>query len=154
MQLHEVASSDLMVKNTVNSLTSSILYALLFVTLVVLLFLRDWKSCFIVFVTMPVSLIAAFIVMYLLDFTINIFSLISLVVAIGMVVDNAIVVLENITQHIEHGARPKEAARFGASEMGLAIAASTATTIVASLHARHDKIAMRQTLLRIKLERK
>lgn len=130
VQLYEVASSDLMVRHSVNSLTSSILYALLFVTLVVLLFLRDWKSSFIVFVTMPVSLIAAFIVMYLLDFTINIFSLISLVVAIGMVVDNAIVVLENITQHIEHGARPKEAARFGASEMGLAIAASTATTIV------------------------
>lgn len=130
VQIFEVMSSDLLVRGAVRSLTGSILYALLFVTLVVLVFLRDWKSSFIVFVTMPVSLIAAFIVMYLLKFSINIFSLISLIVAIGMVVDNAIVVLENITQHIERGARPKEAARFGTSEMGLAIAASTATTVV------------------------
>ena len=73
------------------------------------------------------------IVMGLLGYTINIFSLVALVIAIGMVVDNAIVVLENITQHIERGAMPKQAAMFGASEMGLAIAASTLTTIVVFL---------------------
>ena len=133
VQIFEIISSDEIVKASINNLSSSLWYALLFVTLVVLLFLRDWKSSLIVFLTMPVSLISAFIVMRLLNYTINIFSLVALVIAIGMVVDNAIVVLENITQHIERGAKPKQAAMFGASEMGLAIAASTVTTIVVFL---------------------
>ena len=133
VQIFEVIGSDELVTSSINNLSSSIWYALLFVTLVVLLFLREWKSSLIVFLTMPVSLISAFIVMGLLGYTINIFSLVALVIAIGMVVDNAIVVLENITQHIERGAMPKQAAIFGASEMGLAIAASTLTTIVVFL---------------------
>lgn len=132
-QVHEILSSEEIVTGSVNNLTSSIWYALIFVTLVVLMFLREWKSSFIVFITMPVSLISAFIAMYIMDYTINIFSLMSLVIAIGMVVDNAIVVLENITQHIEKGADPKQAAIFGTSEMGMAIAASTATTLVVFL---------------------
>ncbi len=131
--MHEVLSSEEIVTGSVNNLTSSIWYALIFVTLVVLMFLREWKSSFIVFITMPVSLISAFIAMYIMDYTINIFSLMSLVIAIGMVVDNAIVVLENITQHIEKGADPKQAVIFGTSEMGMAIAASTATTLVVFL---------------------
>ncbi|MBL6452344.1 MAG: efflux RND transporter permease subunit [Porphyromonas sp.] len=133
VQIFEVIGSDELVTSSINNLSSSIWYALIFVTLVVLLFLREWKSSLIVFLTMPVSLISAFIVMNLLGYTINIFSLVALVIAIGMVVDNAIVVLENITQHIERGAMPKQAAMFGASEMGLAIAASTLTTIVVFL---------------------
>ena len=133
VQISEVIGSDELVISSINNLSSSIWYALIFVTLVVLLFLREWKSSLIVFLTMPVSLISAFIVMNILGYTINIFSLVALVIAIGMVVDNAIVVLENITQHIERGAMPKQAAMFGASEMGLAIAASTLTTIVVFL---------------------
>lgn len=133
VQIFEVIGSDELVTSSINNLSSSIWYALIFVTLVVLLFLREWKSSLIVFLTMPVSLISAFIVMNVLGYTINIFSLVALVIAIGMVVDNAIVVLENITQHIERGAMPKQAAMFGASEMGLAIAASTLTTIVVFL---------------------
>ena len=133
VQIFEVIGSDELVTSSINNLSSSIWYALIFVTLVVLLFLREWRSSLIVFLTMPVSLISAFIVMNVLGYTINIFSLVALVIAIGMVVDNAIVVLENITQHIERGAMPKQAAMFGASEMGLAIAASTLTTIVVFL---------------------
>lgn len=133
VRIFEVIGSDELVTSSINNLSSSIWYALIFVSLVVLLFLREWKSSLIVFLTMPVSLISAFIVMNLLGYTINIFSLVALVIAIGMVVDNAIVVLENITQHIERGAMPKQAAMFGASEMGLAIAASTLTTIVVFL---------------------
>lgn len=133
IEVYEVMSTDEMVVSTVKNLTSSIWYALIFVTLVVLMFLREWKSSLIVFVTMPISLISAFITMYLLGYTINIFSLMSLIIAIGMVVDNAIVVLENITQHIESGAKPKQAAIFGASEMGMAIVASTVTTLVVFL---------------------
>ncbi|MDN4753456.1 efflux RND transporter permease subunit [Porphyromonadaceae bacterium W3.11] len=133
VKISEVLSSDEVVVNSVNNLTSSILYALVFVTLVVLMFLREWKSSLIVFLTMPVSLISAFIAMYAFGYTINTFSLMSLVIAIGMVVDNAIVVLENITQHIERGSKPKQAAIFGTSEMGMAILASTATTLVVFL---------------------
>lgn len=133
IQVHEVISTDEVVTQSVNNLTSSIWYALIFVTFVVLMFLREWKSSLIIFITMPVSLISAFIAMYVMGYTINIFSLMALVIAIGMVVDNAIVVLENITQHIEKGSKPKQAAIFGALEMGMAIAASTATTLVVFL---------------------
>ena len=133
IQVHEIISTDEVVTQSVNNLTSSIWYALVFVTLVVLMFLREWKSSLIIFITMPVSLISAFIAMYTMGYTINIFSLMALVIAIGMVVDNAIVVLENITQHIEKGSKPKQAAIFGALEMGMAIAASTATTLVVFL---------------------
>lgn len=133
IKIHEVLSSEEIITGSINNLTSSIWFALVFVTLVVLMFLREWKSSFIIFMTMPVSLISAFIAMYIMDYTINIFSLMSLIIAIGMVVDNAIVVLENITQHIEKGSNPKQAAIFGTSEMGMAIAASTATTLVVFL---------------------
>ncbi|HHV85786.1 MAG TPA: efflux RND transporter permease subunit [Petrimonas sp.] len=133
IELHEIISTDEIVTESVNNLTSSIWYALIFVTFVVLMFLREWKSSLIIFVTMPVSLISAFITMYAMGYTINLFSLMALVIAIGMVVDNAIVVLENITQHIEKGSKLKQAAIFGASEMGMAIAASTATTLVVFL---------------------
>ena len=133
VQINEMISTDEMVTESVKNLTSSLFYALIFVTLVVLMFLREWRSSLIIFVTMPVSLISAFIVMYVMDFTINIFSLMSLIIAIGMVVDNAIVVLENITQHIERGTKPRQAAIFGTSEMGMAISASTVTTLVVFL---------------------
>lgn len=133
IQVHEIISNDEVVTQSVNNLTSSIWYALVFVTLVVLMFLREWKSSLIIFITMPVSLMSAFIAMYAMGYTINIFSLMALVIAIGMVVDNAIVVLENITQHIEKGSKPKQAAIFGALEMGMVIAASTATTLVVFL---------------------
>jgi HAE1 family hydrophobic/amphiphilic exporter-1 len=93
------------------------------------MFLRKWRNSLIVILTIPFSLIVAFITMKLLNYTINIFSLMSLIVAIGMVVDNAIVVLENITRHIEEGAKPIQAAIFGTAEMGNAITASTLTTI-------------------------
>lgn len=128
--IKEILSSDEVISQSISNLSSSLWYALIFVSLVVLLFLRDWKSGLIIFTTMPISLISGFIMMRLMDYTINIFSLTSLVIAIGMVVDNAIVVLENITQHRDRGERIKQAAIFGTSEMGMAIAASTATTLV------------------------
>lgn len=130
IEIFEIINTDEVITQSINSLSSSIWWALLFVCLVVFVFLRDWKSSLIIFLTIPFSLITAFITMYILDFTINIFSLMALVIAIGMVVDNAIVVLENITQHIEKGSKPKIAAIFGSSEMGMAISASTLTTLM------------------------
>jgi hydrophobe/amphiphile efflux-1 (HAE1) family protein len=117
------------VKEVTKNLSDTIWYAGLFVIIVVFVFLRKWRNSLIVILTIPFSMILAFITMQLLNYTINIFSLMSLIVAIGMVVDNAIVVIENINRHIEEGAKPKQAAIFGTSEMGNAIIASTLTTI-------------------------
>ncbi|HOK38660.1 MAG: efflux RND transporter permease subunit [Bacteroidales bacterium] len=111
------------------SLQGTIYYAALFVILVVFIFLRDWRNSFIVILTIPFSMMTAYITMKIAGFTINIFSLMSLIVAIGMVVDNAVVVLENINSYIERGAKPKEASIFATGEMGKAITASTLTTI-------------------------
>lgn len=133
VEMGVVMRSDELVSESINNLSESLWYALIFVVIVVIAFLRSWKQSLIVFITIPFSLIVAFIVMYASGWTINIFSLMSLVVASGMVVDNAIVVLENITQHIEKGAKPKQASMFGTSEMGMAISASTLTTIVVFL---------------------
>jgi HAE1 family hydrophobic/amphiphilic exporter-1 len=133
VKISEVMKSDELITESINNLSESLWYALFFIVLVVMAFLRNWKQSVIVFITIPFSLIVAFIVMFASGWTINIFSLMSLVVASGMVVDNAIVVLENITQHIEKGAKPKQAAIFGSSEMGMAISASTLTTIVVFL---------------------
>ncbi len=125
----EIVDSSDIVKRSISNLSSTLWWAGLFVILVVLMFLREWKSSLIIMLTMPVSLIVAFIFMFLAGYSINIFSLMAVVIAIGMVVDNAIVVLENITRHMENGSRPKQAAVFGASEIGTAISASTLTTI-------------------------
>jgi HAE1 family hydrophobic/amphiphilic exporter-1 len=126
--LEIVDSSDIVVRS-INNLSSTLWWAGFFVILVVFVFLRQWRSSLIIMLTMPVSLVVAFVYMLLADYSINIFSLMSIVIAIGMVVDNAIVVLENITRHMEQGSKPRQAAIFGASEMGMAISASTLTTI-------------------------
>lgn len=126
--LEIVDSSDIVVRS-ISNLSSTLWWAGLFVVMVVFLFLREWKSSLIIMLTMPVSLIAAFIFMFMAGYSINIFSLMAVVIAIGMVVDNAIVVLENITRHVENGTPPMKAAVAGASEIGNAISASTLTTI-------------------------
>ncbi|PID29989.1 MAG: acriflavine resistance protein B [Candidatus Cloacimonadota bacterium] len=118
-----------LVFHSIENLKSTIGWAALFVIMVVLFFLRDFKSSVIIILTIPFSLIGAFAVMYFMGYSINIFSLMALVIAIGMVVDNAIVVLENIIKHTEKGVKPREASIFGTSEMGMAISASTLTTI-------------------------
>jgi HAE1 family hydrophobic/amphiphilic exporter-1 len=129
VKITEVMNSSELVSESVSNLSTTIFYAAIFVILVVLFFLRELRSSVIIILTIPFSLIIAFSYMFIARFTINIFSLMSLAIAIGMVVDNAIVVLENITRHIELGEKPREASIFGASEMGLAITGSTLTTI-------------------------
>ncbi len=118
---------------TVNSLAETVFFALLFVMLVVLFFLGRWRATLIIILTIPISLIAAFIYLSLTGGTLNIISLSSLSLAIGLVVDDAIVVLENITTHIERGSRPKTAAVNGTNEVGLSIIASTLTIIAVFL---------------------
>ncbi len=119
--------------DSVNNLKATMFTGILFVILVTAIFLRRIRTIFIIVIMIPTSLIIAFIFLYMLDFTINLISLMALAIASGMVVDNGIVVLENITRHIERGGRITASAIFGANEMGLAITASTATTIVVFL---------------------
>ncbi len=133
VELFELVATDDLVIGALNNLSYTILWAWLFVIAVVFIFLREWKSSLIVFLTMPFALIVAFLCMFLLGWTINMFSLMSLVIAIGMVVDAAIVVLENINSHMAAHHSPHTAAITGASEVGLAITASTATTIAVFL---------------------
>ncbi|MFV0471857.1 MAG: efflux RND transporter permease subunit [Paludibacteraceae bacterium] len=115
--------------STINGLSETVLFAFLFVALVVLFFLGRWRATVIIILTIPVSLVASFIYLYITDSTLNIISLSSLSIAIGMVVDDAIVVLENITTHIERGSSPKNAAVHGTNEVSLSVVASTLTII-------------------------
>ena len=118
---------------SINNLSETLFYALLFVVLVVLVFLGRWQATFIISLSIPISLIAGFIYIYLSGGTINIITLSSLSIAIGMVVDDSIVVLENITKKLERGAFAREAAIYGTNEVSLAVVASTLTIIAVFL---------------------
>ena len=111
--------------NAINGLTESIFYALLFVILVVLIFLGNWRATIIIGLTIPISLVTSFIYLLLADSSLNIISLASLTVAIGMVVDDAIVVLENISKHIDRGENPREAAICATNEVWTSVIATT-----------------------------
>ncbi len=118
---------------SINNLTETVLYALLFVVIVVWFFLGRWRATLIVTLSIPVSLIVGFIYMLLTGDTINIITLSSIAIAIGMVVDDSIVVLENATKHIERGSYPREAAIYGTNEVSNAVMASTLTVIAVFL---------------------
>ncbi len=117
------------IRNTIASLVETVLYALLFVVIVVLFFLGRWRATIIITLTIPISLIASFIYLYATGNTLNIVSLSALSISIGMVVDDAIVVLENVTTHIERGSAPKQAAVHGTNEVAISVVASTLTLI-------------------------
>lgn len=115
--------------NTINTLSETILYAMLFVVIVVFLFLGRWRATVIISITIPMSLIASFIYLYATGGSLNMISLSCLSIAIGSVVDDAIVVLENVTTHIERGSDPKQAAIHGTNEVAISVIASTLTMI-------------------------
>ncbi|MDR2839971.1 MAG: efflux RND transporter permease subunit [Paludibacter sp.] len=121
------------INNSINSLSETVIFAFLFVILVVLFFLGRWRATIIICLTIPVSLIAAFIYLMFTGGTLNVISLSSLSIAIGMVVDDAIVVLENITKHLERKARPVDAAVYGTNEVWLAVIATTLTVVAVFL---------------------
>ncbi|WP_251620027.1 efflux RND transporter permease subunit [Odoribacter lunatus] len=123
-----VDNSDFIVKS-INNLQDSLKYALIFVVLVVFLFLGRWRATFIIALTIPISLIVAFIYLFATGESLNVISLSSLSIAIGMVVDDAIVVLENITKHIDRGSRPREAAKYGTNEVWLSVIVTTLVTV-------------------------
>lgn len=133
IQLGVVVDMSESISDSISSLSETIMYAFLFVVLVVLFFLGRWRATFIIILTIPVSLIVAFIYLKVVDSTLNIISLSSLSIAIGMVVDDAIVVLENITKHIERGSTPKEAAIHATNEVWLAVIATTLVVVAVFL---------------------
>lgn len=115
--------------DTISSLVETIQYAILFVVLVVFVFLGRWRATVIICLTIPMSLIASFIYLLIADASLNMISLSCLSIAIGNVVDDAIVVLENVTTHIERGSDPKQAAVHGTNEVAISVIASTLTMI-------------------------
>jgi len=121
-------TSDFII-DSIRNLSKTLLFALIFVTLVVLFFLGRWRATFIVVLTIPIALIVAFIYLFFTGNSINVISLSSLSIAIGMVVDDAIVVLENITKHIERGSSPREAAIYATNEVWLAVIVTTLTVV-------------------------
>ncbi|MDR1006218.1 MAG: efflux RND transporter permease subunit [Bacteroidales bacterium] len=129
IKLQEVMNTTDNIKNSINSLMETIILACLFVIIVVLFFLGKWRATIIILMTIPVSLIASFIYLYASGNSLNIISLSAISIAIGMVVDDAIVVLENITTHIERGSKPREAAIYGTNEVAVAVIAATLTLL-------------------------
>ena len=129
VKIDTIVDTSEYIVNSINNLAEAVILGAVFVSIVILLFLRKWRATLIILLTLPVSLIGAFIYLYFTGNTINIISLSSLSIAVGMVVDDAIVILENIAHHVERGARPREAAIFGSSEVGLAVTASTLTIV-------------------------
>jgi len=133
VKMYPVMDSSRDIINSLNSLKSTVWTGGILVILVVWFFLRQFLPSLIIALTIPFSLLIAFIYLFLSGKTINTISLSSLTIAIGMVVDNAIVVVDNVYRHLERGQRPQEASIFGTSEMFLAVAASTLTTVVVFL---------------------
>jgi hydrophobic/amphiphilic exporter-1 (mainly G- bacteria), HAE1 family len=129
VKIEKIFDSSSFIKGSISNLTETLMFAGIFVVLVVLFFLGRWRATFIIILTIPISLLAAFIYLFLTGSSINIISLSSLSIAIGMVVDDAIVVLENITRHIERGSSPREAAIYATNEVWLAVIVTTLTVV-------------------------
>ena len=123
-----IDSSDNILR-TINSLKETILITFLVVMMIVYIFLGRWKGTLIVILSIPIALLASLMYLFGTGNTLNIISMSALSIAIGMVVDDAIVVLENVTTHLERGEKPKEAAVHGTAEVGISVIASTLTML-------------------------
>ena len=129
IQFTTVMDSSTNIVNTINSLKETILITFLLVMLVVYVFLGRWKATLIVVLSIPIALLASLMYLFATGNSLNIISMSALSIAIGMVVDDAIVVLENVTTHLERGEKPKEAAVHGTAEVGISVIASTLTML-------------------------
>ncbi len=129
MKVQVAYDRSLFIAESVKNVYITIAEAVVLVVLIIFFFLRSFRATLIPLVTIPVSLIGAFALMFALGFSINTLTLLSLVLAIGLVVDDAIVMLENIFRHIEEGKSPREAAFIGSREIGFAVIAMTLTLV-------------------------
>ena len=118
------------IRRSISEVEETLLIAFLLVVLVIFLFLRDWRTTIIPVVAIPISIIGTFFVMYIMGFSINVLTLLGLVLAIGIVVDDAIVVLENIYSKVERGMNATEAGFKGSAEIYLAIIATTVALVI------------------------
>ncbi len=123
-----IDSSDNII-NTINSLKETILITFIVVMLVVFIFLGRWRATFIIVLSIPIALLASLVYLLATGNSLNIISMSALSIAIGMVVDDAIVVLENVSTHLERGEKPKEAAVLATSEVAISVIASTLTML-------------------------
>ncbi|MEO6064815.1 MAG: efflux RND transporter permease subunit [Lysobacterales bacterium] len=127
MKVEIAYDKTIFIEKSIEEVYTTIVEALVLVALVIFLFLRSWRATLIPLVTIPVSLIGTFAIMYAFGYSINTLTLLAMVLAIGLVVDDAIVMLENIYRHVEDGMPPMEAALKGSKEIGFAIVAMTLT---------------------------
>ncbi|MGE0863873.1 MAG: efflux RND transporter permease subunit [Vicinamibacterales bacterium] len=121
------------IKENVREVRGHIIFGGIMAVLVIFLFMRDWRSTLITALALPTSVIATFFFMYVVGFTINMMTLMALSLVIGILIDDAVVVRENIYRHMEMGENPMEAARKGTSEIGLAVMATTFTILAVFL---------------------
>jgi hydrophobe/amphiphile efflux-1 (HAE1) family protein len=129
IQLTIARDNSTFIRESVNDVLFDILYGGLMAVIVVYLFLANMRSTIISAIALPTSIIASFIIMYALGFTLNTMTLMALSLAVGLLIDDAIVVIENIYRHMEDGESPIEAAKAATSEIGLAVMATTFTVV-------------------------
>jgi len=129
MVLDVAYDSSTFIQDSINEVSHTILIAMCLVVLVIIVFLKSFRATFIPAIAIPISIIGALAVAYFLGFTINILTLLALVLAIGLVVDDAIVVLENVYRHLEMGKARRKAALDGSHEIGFAIMATTISLV-------------------------
>lgn len=133
LDMHIVYDSTEYIQDSIDEVIRTIIEAILIVILVIYLFLGSFRSVIIPAITMPLSLVGALFLMWLMGFSINLLTLLSMVLAIGLVVDDAIIVLENVYRHIEEGKKPFDAALIGAQELAWPVVAMTTTLIAVFL---------------------
>ncbi len=129
IEITTVIDSSENIINTINTLKETILITFIVVMLVVFVFLGRWRATFIIVLSIPIALLASLVYLFATGNTLNIISMSALSIAIGMVVDDAIVVLENVSTHLERGEKPAEAAVLATSEVGISVIASTLTML-------------------------
>lgn len=127
VRLGVALDSTVNIRKSISEVQETVIISFLLVVLVIFVFLRNWRTTLIPVIAIPISLIAAFFIMYAMDFSINILTLLAIVLATGLVVDDAIVVMENIYTKVEAGVNPKEAAHEGSKEIIFAVVSTTIT---------------------------
>ena len=133
VKIHTVVDGSRTIINSIKSLAETIVITFLVVMAVVFLFLGRWRATFIILTAIPISLLASLVYLYATGNTLNVISMSALSIAIGMVVDDAIVVLENVAAHIDRGEEPKEAAVNATGEVAISVIASTLTMLAVFL---------------------
>ncbi|SHK93672.1 efflux RND transporter permease subunit [Desulforamulus aeronauticus] len=133
VKLEIVRDNSLYIKDAVNDVRNTLIEGSVLAVLTVFVFLRDWRSTLISALAIPTSIIATFFAMKMLGFTLNFMSLMALSLAVGLLIDDAIVVVENIVRHLRMGKSPLDAARDGTSELGLAVTATSLTVVAVFL---------------------